>query len=70
MVLFCPFIKTTIMMTVIHVTLLLLCAHHLSFLQSLQSLDLGVCSSGICLSHLTNLTALRTDKLFSLESGE
>ncbi|WIA43854.1 hypothetical protein OEZ86_010269 [Tetradesmus obliquus] len=38
--------------------------------QSLLSLDLGVCSSGICLSHLTNLTSLRTDKLFSLEAGD
>lgn len=49
--------------------LLLWCTQPL-LLQSLLSLDLGVCSSGICLSHLTNLTSLRTDKLFSLEAGE
>ncbi|KAF6249586.1 hypothetical protein COO60DRAFT_1647860 [Scenedesmus sp. NREL 46B-D3] len=39
-------------------------------LWGLLSLDLGVCSNGICLTHLTQLTALRTDKLFSLESGD
>jgi hypothetical protein len=42
---------------------------HSVALQSLLSLDLGVCSPGICLKHLTKLTALRTDKLFSLEPG-
>jgi hypothetical protein len=42
---------------------------HSVALQGLLSLDLGVCSPGICLTHLTQLTALRTDKLFSLESG-
>jgi hypothetical protein len=42
---------------------------HSVALQSVLSLDLGVCSPGICLTHLTNLTALRTDKLFSLEPG-